>query len=349
MGLPTSLSTCVTRDIAWWSAKRERLRNMTTLQNVTRLGGGLLALAGVLSFVLAPLLSDSLFSQLWAVEPLVYMGGVMVVIGLSGVSLSYVLPHILANKGTSAGVGVRTAQQWSQTTEQYFELFQHDLGRPMRRIVGRQHELRAILESSGAATDPSVKGLLDEIENQAPSFRLMMANIQVLVQLEGAAQPERPQPVEPTEVVRKILDRYTQAAGEESKEISWWAEPAEFGIVYSHGAAIEHIVTNLVDNAVRYAASQVEIRISRNPGNLLVRTWDDGPGILEQYLPHIFDHGWTPEVARREEKTSSGLGLFIARTLARRYGGDLTVESMPAPQTDHHCAFLVSLPLGTAQ
>ena len=60
---------------------------------------------------------------------------------------------------------------------------------------------------------------------------------------------------------------------------------------------------------------------------------------------HLFDRGWTPEVARREEKVSSGLGLFIARTLARRFAGDLTIESVAGPDPDHHTEFLLSLPL----
>ena len=70
-------------------------------------------------------------------------------------------------------------------------------------------------------------------------------------------------------------------------------------------------------------------------------------GIAAAYVPHLFDHGWTPEVARREEKTSSGLGLFIARTLAKSSGGDITVESVATPAADHHTAFLLGLPLRT--
>ena len=50
-------------------------------------------------------------------------------------------------------------------------------------------------------------------------------------------------------------------------------------------------------------------------------------------------------MAKREEKTSSGLGLYIARTLARRSGGDVTVESTPEPDKGHHTSFLLSLPL----
>ena len=90
----------------------------------------------------------------------------------------------------------------------------------------------------------------------------------------------------------------------------------------------------------------MEVRITKNPTHFFIRVWDDGPGIGAQYLQHIFDRGWTPEVARREERSGSGLGLYIARTLVQRHGGDMTVESVPEPEPDHHTAFLLSLPLG---
>jgi two-component system osmolarity sensor histidine kinase EnvZ len=116
------------------------------------------------------------------------------------------------------------------------------------------------------------------------------------------------------------------------------------GLVYANSNAIEHIVTNLVDNAVRYAGTHVEVKLTKNPSHFFVRVWDDGPGVGAQYVQHLFDRGWTPEVVRREEKSSSGLGLFIARSLARKLGGDLTVETDDQADGDHHTAFLLSLP-----
>ena len=127
--------------------------------------------------------------------------------------------------------------------------------------------------------------------------------------------------------------------------MTWWAEPTDFGMVSSDSHSIEHIVANLADNAVNHATGQVEISLSRDDSCFYVTVWDDGPGIATHYQEYLFDRGWTPEVGRREEKTSSGLGLFIARTLARRGGGDLTVESVADPDPDHHTSFVLALPL----
>ena len=82
-----------------------------------------------------------------------------------------------------------------------------------------------------------------------------------------------------------------------------------------------------------------------NPTHFFIRVWDDGPGIPRHYVQHIFDRGWTPEVTRGEQKTSSGLGLFIAQTLAKQCGGELTASSVELPDPKHQTAFLLSLPL----
>ena len=310
-----------------------------------RITGGVVVLGAVVLLILAPIVGESLFGNLWGVEPIAYIGTILLAVGLGVVAASYVVPAVFARWKAPRRAEDTVEHHWSQVTQRYFELFDHDLARPLRRILGKERELRAVLHASGDVGSGDVKELLDEIERQAPNFRLMISNIRVLVQLEGPATPERAEAVELAEVVRKIVDRYTPVAAEAAKEITWWSEPHEFGIVYCDSSAIEHIVVNLVDNAVRHASTHVELKLSKNPSHFFIRVWDDGPGIVASYLPHIFDHGWTPEVARREEKSSSGLGLFIARSLAKRSGGDVTVESAVAPDSDHHTAFLLGLPL----
>ena len=313
------------------------------------ISGLVVTLAGIAGLGISPFFGELAFPGLWGVEPMAYLGAVVMIGGLGLISLAYLMRSLTARRAAKANAAAEDPHRWGRMTQQYFELFDHDLGRPLRRVLGKERELRAILESSEKAADPNVMELLDEIERQTPNFRLMMSNIQVLIQIEGPDLGPHGQPVEPSEVVRKIVDRYVPIASDAGKEITWWAEPSEFGIVRSDSSTMEHIVTNLVDNAVRFAEGHIEVKLTKNPTHFFIRVWDDGPGIANQYLQHIFDRGWTPEVARREEKTSSGLGLFIGRTLARRYGGHLVVESETAPEPSHHTAFLLALPLDGQQ
>ncbi len=307
--------------------------------------------AGVVCLVLSPFVSAAVFDDLWGVEPLGYIGALLLIVGLAATAIGLAVAaagqaaRSRADGGTLQISDEEQSNHWREITLGFFNEFDHDLGRPLRRITGRQRELRAALRASGDAPDAEVMELLDEIERQAVNYRLMLSNIQVLVQSEAPGAPLELAPVEPGEVVRRIVDRYTPVALEVGKEISWWAEPQQFGMVQSNSHAIEHIVANLIDNAVTHADSHIEVSLTRDDTKFYVTVWDDGPGIPPHYLEFLFERGWTPEVGRREEKTSSGLGLFIARTLARHSGGDLSVESLTAPQEGHHTSFLLSLPL----
>ena len=308
--------------------------------------GGLVVASGLACLILAPIVGPAAFDNLWGVEPLDYIGAVLLIAGLAIAAIGLAAATMTSTERNGREqTGEEQSDHWRETTLSFFNEFDHDLGRPLRRITGRQRELRAALRASGEVADSDVMELLDEIERQAVNYRLMLSNIQVLVQSEAPGEPLPMTPVEPAEVVRRIVDRYTPVALEVNKNISWWAEPAEFGMVSSNSHAIEHIVANLIDNAVTHASGHVEVTLSRDDTLFYVKVWDDGPGIAAHYLEYLFDRGWTPEVGRREEKSSSGLGLFIARTLARRCGGDLTVESIAEPQPEHHTSFQLALPM----
>ncbi|HLF05444.1 MAG TPA: hypothetical protein VI855_09545, partial [Dehalococcoidia bacterium] len=184
--------------------------------------GGVAMLGGVAAMVVALFFGGLLFPMLWGVEPLTYIGAAAVMLGLALVAMSYAATRPAA-QGPASAATAADMRGWSQVTLHYFELFHHDLGRPLRRILGRERELRALMQSNEVALPPAVKELLDEIERQAPSFRLMMSNIQVLIQLEAPEAPERLHPLEPAQVVRRIVDRYSSVAADANKEVTWWA------------------------------------------------------------------------------------------------------------------------------
>ena len=303
-----------------------------------------LAAAGLAAMVVSLFLPLTwLFPEPWPVEPLSYVGIAGVVVGLAVAVGGY----LGAGGRRGNGNGLNGVDDWSRLTEQQFETFQHDLGRPMRRILGKCREVRGVLAATGEDVSIVVHELLDEIEEQAPSFRLMMANMQVMINLETPDAPTEHYPVEPTAVVSRIVERYAGQAVEQGKDIAWWSEPEEFGLVHSDAAALEHIIANLVDNALRYGGDYIEITVARDSDEFRVCVTDNGPGIPDHYRAHLFTRGWTPEMGRSEEKTSSGLGLYISRTLAHRYGGELSVASVVAPQPDHHTVFTLTLPIGS--
>lgn len=95
----------------------------TLIQTGSRIIGALVALAGIISLILSPFIGKALFATLWGVEPLAYIGAVLVIGGLAVISLSYFTPEVTGKKGRLGSTEERTPQKWSQMTQQYFELF----------------------------------------------------------------------------------------------------------------------------------------------------------------------------------------------------------------------------------
>ncbi|MBM3957643.1 MAG: hypothetical protein FJ313_06280, partial [Gemmatimonadetes bacterium] len=148
----------------------------------SRLAGLAIATLGVLAVVLAPSIGGVLFPSFkWQVEPLAYIGVVAVIGGLGVVAGTDAFERRRRRRG---GRAEDDMGRWSRITQDYFEMFGHDMGRPIRRIVGKGREVSARLDESGRPVDAAVRELLDEIEQQAPSFRLMISNVRVLVELE---------------------------------------------------------------------------------------------------------------------------------------------------------------------
>ncbi len=312
------------------------------LSKYLRLAGTVLAATGLVLVLLSPLIGESIApDSLWWIEPIAYIGAVSFIFGgvVAFIGFQFTFSH---RKGSA------DERTWRQVTQDYFDTFAHDMGRPLRRILGKQREVRALLTETGESVPRMVKELLNEIEHQAPNFRLMIENVRVLVDLEDERAQPAVDPVDAAAVVRNISDRYVPIARDRGLDLVWWSEPSDFGLIYGDASALDHVVTNLVDNAAKFAEGQIEIRLTREERFFFVQVWDDGPGIVESHLAHLFDRGWTPELSARMEKQSSGLGLYIANSLSVRCGGELLVESNYSNGVDggeHHTTFTLSLPL----
>jgi signal transduction histidine kinase len=86
------------------------------------------------------------------------------------------------------------------------------------------------------------------------------------------------------------------------------------------------LLTNLLDNAARHAASTVTVSARREGDEAIVEVVDDGPGISPEQREVVFQRFARLDAARDMDKGGTGLGLAIARQIAERHGGTLTIE-----------------------
>ncbi|HEY0516346.1 MAG TPA: HAMP domain-containing sensor histidine kinase [Solirubrobacteraceae bacterium] len=117
------------------------------------------------------------------------------------------------------------------------------------------------------------------------------------------------------------------------------AEPVR---VAAEAEVIERILSPLLENALRYARERVTVSVAASGGEALLVVADDGPGLSEQERRHAFDPGYRANGAPGETHRGAGLGLPLAKRLARSAGGEIELAE---PPDGGGAAFAVRLPL----
>jgi signal transduction histidine kinase len=93
-------------------------------------------------------------------------------------------------------------------------------------------------------------------------------------------------------------------------------------------SAVTRAVANLIDNAIKYGKG-ARAAVVREAGSVLITIDDDGPGIPSDEHERVFAPFYRLEPSRNRDSGGTGLGLAVARTVAREHGGDITLANIP--------------------
>jgi PAS domain S-box-containing protein len=196
----------------------------------------------------------------------------------------------------------------------------HELHTPLTTIMGFTNLL---LESPAALDVGGQAEALSMIRKGTRRLSNLISNLlQVaIVEARGSAPPGTP--VDVNEACANVLEELRDTWP--NREITL-ASGSGAVLALGNQLSIEQILSNLVGNALKYAPhSRVQIRIEERPEHLMIRVSDDGPGIPREHLDRIFDR--FERLDHHHVQAGTGLGLYIARQLARAMGGQLTVDS----------------------
>lgn len=182
----------------------------------------------------------------------------------------------------------------------------HDLRTPLAR-------LRLRLEQPGA-TQNTERCIADVREMDQ-----LIASVLEMLQL--SHEPVARQQVDVRSLVQSLADDMAEQGHAVTLHDSGSPAPA---VVSAHPVALHRVLDNLVSNALRHAGS-AEISIQLQPTELRVWVDDRGPGIPAEQLEAVFQPFYRVDTSRSKQTGGSGLGLYIARDLARRQGGEVTL------------------------
>lgn len=196
----------------------------------------------------------------------------------------------------------------------------HELRQPLAVIAGAAETLH---ERRGQLDEPTRSAIVDTVRRQSMQLQRMLDQMAQARRLHDGLLEVHPQQVELQPLIADLLDDYRPLLGDVT--VSHPRTQDGDGVVacVEPSAAVQ-ILLVLLRNAVDHAPCQQPILVETVPGAASVRVsvHDDGPGVAPGDREHIFDYG-----TRLNHGGSLGLGLFIARRLARAHGGDVTVDS----------------------
>ena len=203
--------------------------------------------------------------------------------------------------------------------------------RQRRLVADAGHELRTPLTSlrtnldllaqadvRGGLSAESRTELMDDVRFQIDELTTLIGDLTELARDEPI--PSQLEPVDVADVVEHALARVRRRAGTVAFDVA--VEPWR---VTGESAALERAVTNLLDNAVKWSPPDGTVTVRLENGVLHVT--DQGKGIAEEDLPHVFERFYRSSDSRT--MPGSGLGLSIVRAIVERHGGMVRAGSAP--------------------
>jgi two-component system phosphate regulon sensor histidine kinase PhoR len=216
----------------------------------------------------------------------------------------------------------------------------HELRTPVTAVRSAAETLR-----DSALADPNPQAAIrfvDIIERNAERLQSLIEDLLELSRLESKEFTLKKERIDLPTVSSLVLGLFREKA--ERKAIRLTAQIAgEIPAITNDQRALEQVLSNLIDNAVKYCptGSSVSFKAAREGERVRLSVEDTGPGIDPKHLPRIFERFYRVDAGRSREVGGTGLGLSIVKHLVEAMGGDVRVESVVGKGS----TFVVSLPV----
>jgi signal transduction histidine kinase len=231
---------------------------------------------------------------------------------------------------------VEELRRLSALRADFVSLVSHELRSPMATVIGSARTLQARWDDLQPAQRASFLGLIaDETDRLAE----LVSDVLDTSRIEAGTFSFTFTNVDLAELLLESVEHSRVAQEEVAIET---AIHGELPRVRGDRERLRQLLANLIDNAVKYSVpgGRVEVSAESQNGAVRVEVRDEGAGIALDQQEVIFEK--FGRAADGQSKPGTGLGLFIARSIAEAHGGSLDVRSSP----QRGATFTLSLPLG---
>jgi signal transduction histidine kinase len=218
------------------------------------------------------------------------------------------------------------AENLAKLKAEFLNQVSHELRTPLAVIIGY---IECITDGLYGQIDTKHNEILQVVAKQSTHLKNMIDQILIYSRLEAGKQPIRIEELHLTRVVSDLKDTFDFLCRQKGIELDWDL-PRDPLVAHSDSTRIKEIVSNLLQNAVKYTdRGSIMVRLKTGPSDsVIIEVQDTGMGISEQHLTTIF------EPFMQVHKTSSensrggiGLGLSIVKRHLEQIGGTINVES----------------------
>ncbi len=216
----------------------------------------------------------------------------------------------------------------------------HELRTPVTAIRSAGETIRDI-----AINDPqALPRFIDIIVRNAERLGNLVDDILELSRIESRALRLVPESVDVPSLLGQVASLFRERAERKGLDLHVVSEGSVAPVVADR-RALENVLTNLIDNAVKYCGTGAVVRIGAQAEAQSVRivVEDTGPGIETAHLPRLFERFYRVDTGRSRELGGTGLGLSIVKHFVEAMGSQIRVESTPGVGS----RFYFSLPCAT--
>ncbi len=227
-----------------------------------------------------------------------------------------------------------------KTRRDFIANVSHELRTPLTSIQGYTETLL-----DGAPEDNHSREFLEIIRKSAVRMSRLTEDLLTLARVESGEQRFELEAVNASELLQEAMQSFRELARAQNVELK--VEDSATALIRADPAAIHQVFSNLVENALKYAASGGRIVLGARTVRAGVEFYvqDFGPGIASEHLPRLFERFYRVDKARSRESGGTGLGLAIAKHIVLAHGGAIRAKS----ELNHGSTFLFTLPLASRE
>lgn len=227
-------------------------------------------------------------------------------------------------------------ERMEKTRRDFIANVSHELRTPLTSIQGYAETLL-----DGTSENNHSREFIEIIRKNAARMSRLTEDLLTLARVESGEQRFDIQTVSADELLQDALESFREVARSHGIELLE-ENTALDRSVDADREAIHQVFSNLIENALKYAAvgKKVVLGARKTKGRVEFFVRDFGPGISSEHLPRLFERFYRVDKARSRESGGTGLGLAIAKHIVLAHGGTIRAES----ELNHGSSFLFTLP-----